>query len=161
MNEDNLPQYNFDYFDWILIRIIRKYYPDLKNKKELSLLSYIGWTMKDFNSLAALAIEVQLRMTENPTLGESNIYKPTTIAPPANLLLPEEYKDILSNLIGTKIVEQKIILTKYGSPPEQRLEKEEYLAFTNEDMTNEILGNSEVLDLASHHFISSMDVDTY
>lgn len=98
-------------------------------------------------------------MTLNPTLGESNDYKPAYTAPPANLLLPEEYKDILSHLIGTKIIEQKIILTEYGLPPRQRLENEEYLVFTNENMTDEILENSEALDLAVHHFVSSMDVE--
>jgi hypothetical protein len=65
--DDDLPHYNFDYYDWILLRIIRKYYPDLKNEKELSLLICIGWTMKDFDWTVALALEVQARMTKNPT----------------------------------------------------------------------------------------------
>ena len=36
MNEDNSPYYNFN---WVLLRIIGEYYPDLKDKKELSLLA--------------------------------------------------------------------------------------------------------------------------
>jgi len=157
MNEDDLSCYNFDYDDWILIKIIRKYYPDLKNKKELSLLACIGWTMKDLGSLAALAMEVETRMTEkNPIWEDPHGYKIVGAAPTAYLLPPEEYIDILSHLISRKIVEQKIIPTKYGLPPRQRLENGEYLVFTNEYMTDEILGNSEALDFACHYFVSSM-----
>jgi hypothetical protein len=148
MNDDNLPYYNFDYCDWTVIRIIRKYYPFLK-KEEMNLLARVAWTMKDFNWSVAPALEVESRMTENPILEESDI----DAAPPANLLLPREYKDILSHLIGTKILQQEIIPTKYGSPPTERLENEEYLVFTNNDMINEILRNSEALDLAVQYFV--------
>jgi hypothetical protein len=155
--DDDLPHYNFDYYDWILLRIIRKYYPDLKNEKELSLLICIGWTMKDFDWTVALALEVQARMTKNPTLGESNDYEPGYTTSRTNLLLPQEYIDILSHLISAKIVQQQVILTKYGSHPRQRLEYDEYLMFTNKDMTNEILANSEALDFAARYFVTLMD----
>jgi hypothetical protein len=155
MNEDNLPYDNFNYFDRILIRIIRKYYPDLKNKKELNLLACIGETMKDSDWMVAYAPEVETRMTLNPTWEESNDYKLGHEGLPENLLLPDEYKDILSHLIRIKIVRQKMLFTTYGSPPGELLKYEEYLEFTNENMTNEILGNSEALDQARQYFVSS------
>jgi hypothetical protein len=135
-----------------------KCYPALKDEKELSLLACIAWTMKDFDWHIAPAEEVQARKTKNLSLEESDSYKLVDAAPPKNLLPLDEYNDILSRLISTKILEQKIIPTKNGSPSGERLENEEYLVFTNDDMTNEILRNSEVLDLAIQDFLSSMDV---
>jgi hypothetical protein len=56
---------NFDYYDRIVIRIIKKHYPDLSNQKELQLLAGLSCTMKDFNWTVADAIEVEARMTQN------------------------------------------------------------------------------------------------
>lgn len=112
MNEDNSPYYNFNYYDWVLIRIIGEYYPDLKDKKkELSLLARVAWTLKDFNWHVALAEEVQARMIVNRSLQEPDGYKLVHAAPPENLLSLDEYKDILFHLISTKVLQLKIILS--------------------------------------------------
>ena len=140
---------NFDYYDRIVIRIIKKHYPDLSNQKELQLLAGLGCTMKDFNWTVADAIEVEARMTQNlprlefnddDKLGDKEIQKK---------LRPYEYKDILSNLISKNIVQEKMLFTTYGSPPDTLIKYEHYLAFTNEDMTDEILANSEALEHAA------------
>ena len=154
MNEDNLPCFNFDYHDWVIIRIIRKYYPHLKNKKELSLLACIAWTMKDFDWSVADDTEVEARMTENLILEETNGSKSEDTTTSTRLLQPEEYKEILSHLISEKIVHQKMLLTRYGFYPREKLQNDEYLVFTNNDMTNEILRNSEILDLMMQEYIS-------
>ena len=59
-----------------------------------------------------------------------------------NKLLPDEYKDILSNLISKNIVQEKTLETTYGGPPNTYIANDQYLTFTNEDMTNEILANT-------------------
>ncbi|HZA07101.1 MAG TPA: hypothetical protein VE619_05295 [Nitrososphaeraceae archaeon] len=41
----------------------------------------------------------------------------------------------------------------YGSPTEELIKYEQYLAFTNEDMTDEILRNSEGLEYAAKFFV--------
>ena len=134
MNDDNLP-HNFDDLDLTITRIIRKYYPFFKDEKETKLVVCIACTMKDFDWSVAPASEVEARMTENPILEV-----PDSAAEP-NLLLPKEYKQILSQLISTKIVQQEIIPTKYGSPTGERTANEKYLVFANDDMTKEILRN--------------------
>ena len=63
-------------------------------------------------------------------------------------LLPDGYKDILSNLISKSIVQEKTLETTYGSPPETLIKYDQYLAFANEDMTYEILANTEALEQA-------------
>lgn len=35
------------------------------------------------------------------------------------LLLPDQYKEILAHLINIKIVQEKMLFTTYGSPPEE------------------------------------------
>ncbi len=90
--------------------------------------------MKDFDSTEAYAIEVEARMTENlPPWLESDQEKIQ------NKLLPYEYKDILSNLINKNIVQEKTLETTYGDSSKRY---DQYLTFTNEDMTNEILANT-------------------
>jgi hypothetical protein len=37
---------------------------------------------------------------------------------PEKLLLPDQYKEILSHLISIKIVQEKMLFTIYGSPKE-------------------------------------------
>ena len=137
---------NFDYFDRILIRTIKKYYPDL-NERELNLLACIDGTMKDSDWSVADAGEVEARMTLNLPWLEPNDYK-LSHKQIQNKLLPDEYKDILSNLISKNIVQEKTLETTYGSPPETLIKYDRYLAFTNEDMTHEILANSEALEQA-------------
>jgi hypothetical protein len=144
---------NFDYSDRILIRIIKKHYPDLRNEKELKLLLCIGWTMKDLDWTVADAPEVEARMTLNPPWLEPDDYKPS-LKEIQKKLRPYEYKDILSNLISKNIVQEKMLFTTYGSPP-NTLKYDRYLAFTNEDMTHEILANSEVLECATKSFTRS------
>ncbi len=113
--------------------IVEKYYPDL-SERELELLVCLGWTMKDFNMTEAYSIEVEARMTENlPLWLESDQEKIQ------NKLLPDEYKDILSNLISKNIVQEKTLETIYG---DSSIRSDQYLTFTNEDMTNEILANT-------------------
>ena len=107
MNEDDTSYPNFLYADWILIKIIREYYPHIKDKKLLSLLACIAWTMKDFNWHVAFADEVQARMTENPNSGELD-GEELVNAPSSEGLLPlDEYKNILSHLIEDKICTTK------------------------------------------------------
>ena len=155
MNEDDTLYFNFDYDDWVLVRIIREYYPHIEDKKVLSILACIAWTMKDFNWHVALSEEVQTRMTENPSSGEPDGDELVNAGPSENLLPLNEYNDILSHLIGTKILQQKIIPTKVGSPPGERLENDEYLVFSNDDLTDEILRNSEIFDLAIQDVLSN------
>ena len=117
--------------------IIKKYYPDLRSEKELELLVCLGWTMKDLSSTEAYAIEVEARTTENlPPWLESDQEKIQ------NKLLPDEYKNILSNLISKNIVQEKTLETIYGGPPNTYIKNDQYLTFTNEDMTNEVLANT-------------------
>jgi hypothetical protein len=141
MNEDDLQYHNFDPYDWAETKIIRKYYPHLKNRKVLHLLACIAWTMKDLGWSVALAIEVAARMTGDLIFEESNGSKSVNVTTSTKLLQPDEYKNILSHLIGEKIVRQKIIPTKFGSPPRERLQDLEYLEFTNHDLTEEIWRN--------------------
>ena len=131
---------NFDYYDRILIRIIKKHYPDLRNEKELNLLLCIGWTMKDLNWTVADAPEVEDRMTLNLLWLEPDDHQPSH-KEIQKKLRPYEYKDILSNLISKNIVQEKMLFTTYGSPPNTLIKYDRYLAFTNEDMTHEILAN--------------------
>jgi hypothetical protein len=154
MDEHNFSYNNFDYSDIILIRIIRKYYPDLKNERELNLLSCIGWTMKDSDWTVADAREVEARMTINPTRLESDDYKlGHKELPEKLLLLPDQYKEILAHLISINIVQEKMLFTTYGTPPGELIKYEQYLAFTNEHMTDEILGNTEALEYAAKFFV--------
>jgi hypothetical protein len=139
---------NFDYYDIILIRIIKKHYPNLRNEKELKLLLCIGWTMKDLNWTVADAPEVEARMTLNLPWLEPDDHKPSH-KEIQKKLRPYEYKDILSNLISKNIVQEKMLFTTYGSPPNTLIKYDQYLAFTNEDMTHEILANSEALEYAT------------
>src|SRR5215831_5023408 len=104
MNGDNLLRDSFDPCDWTVIKIIGKYYPHLKNRKELSLLTCIARTMKDCDWSVAEAQEVQLRMTENLIFEGSDGCELVDAAAPANLLQPYEYNEILSHLISAKIV---------------------------------------------------------
>ena len=140
--ENSSPSDNFDY-DRILIRIIKKYYPDLGSEKELKLLACIGGTMKDFDWTLADPQEVEARMTLNLPWLEHNDYSHKLIQ---GRLLPPEYKDILSNLISKNILQEKTLETTYGSAPNTLIEYDQYLAFTNEDMTHELLANSEGLE---------------
>ena len=140
---------NFDYYDRIVIRIIKKHYPDLSNQKELQLLAGLGCTMKDFNWTVADAIEVEARMTQNLPILEFNDDDKLGDKEIERKLVPNEYKDILSNLISKNIVQEKMLFTTYGSPPHTLIKYEHYLAFTNEDMTDEILANSEALEHAA------------
>ncbi len=92
--------------------------------------------MKDLNH-EAYAIEVEARMTENlPPWLECDQEKIQ------NKLLLDEYKDILSNLISKKIVQEKSLKTTYGIPPDTYIQNDQYLTFTNEDLTNGILANT-------------------
>jgi hypothetical protein len=141
---------NFDY-DRILIRIITRYYPDLGSERELKLLTCLGWTMKDFDWAAADALEVEARMTLNLPWLESNDYKPSH-KQIENRLQSDEYKDIVSDLISKNIVQEKMLPTTYGRPPETLIKYDHYLAFTNDDMTHEILANSEGLEQAVRFF---------
>ncbi len=134
--------------DRILSRIIKKYYPDL-SERELKLLACIDGTMTDCNWSVADAGEVEARMTWL----EPNDYKPSH-KQLQNKLLPDEYKDILSNLISKNIVQEKTLETTYGSPPETLTKYDQYLAFTNEDMTREI-ANSEASEQAFFENISN------
>jgi hypothetical protein len=78
------------------------------------------------------ASEVQARMTDKPILEEPYCYEMMSVV---------EYNQILSHLISTKVVQQKIIPTKYGFPSTEWIKNDKYLAFTNTDMTKEILRN--------------------
>ena len=49
-------------------------------------------------------------------------------------------------MISKNIVQEKTLETTYGSTPETLIKYDQYLAFTNEDMTHEILANTEPLD---------------
>jgi hypothetical protein len=100
--------------------------------------------MKDFNWTVADAPEVEAGMTLNLPWLELNDYKPCH-KQLQNKLLPDEYKDILSNLISKNIVQEKTLETTYGSPPETLIKYDQYLAFTNEDTTREI-AKSEALE---------------
>ena len=95
--ENSSPPDNFDYDG--------KCYPDL-SKRELKLLVCIDGTMKDFNWTVADALEVEARMTLNLSWLESNDYKPSH-EQIRNKLLPDEYKNILSNLISKNIYKKK------------------------------------------------------
>lgn len=148
---------NFDYYDKILIRIIKKYYPDLRNEKELELLSCVGWTMKDTGWTVSYAPEVETRMTLNlPLLELEPDYRPTQEEIRKKLTL-YEYEDILSNLIGKGIVREKMLFTAYGSLPDTLIKYDRYLTFTNEDIINEILANSEALEYATKSFIDMLN----
>jgi hypothetical protein len=153
--ENGSPSDNFDY-DRILIRIIKKYYPDLGSEKELKLLTCIGWTMKDFDWAMADAPEVEARMTLNLPWLEHNDYKASHKLTQSRLP-PDEYKDILSNLISKNILQEKTLETTYGSAPNTLIEYEQYLAFTNEDMTHELLANSEGLEQAVKIFENKLN----
>jgi hypothetical protein len=137
--EDSSPSDN--YSDRILIRIIKKYHPDLGSERELKLLACIGWTMKDFDWAVADAPEVEARMTLNLPWLEPNDCK-LSHKVIQNRLSPDEYEDILSNLISKKIVQEKTLDTTYGSPPNTLIKYDQYLAFRNKDMTHEILASS-------------------
>jgi hypothetical protein len=147
---------NFDYYDRILIRIIKKHYPDLRNEKELKLLLCIGWTMKDLDWTVADAPEVEARMTLNLAWLEPDDHKPSH-KEIRKKLRPYEYKDILSILISKNIVQEKMLLTTYGSPPNTLIKYDRFLAFTNEDMTHEILANTEALEYESKSFIDRLN----
>jgi len=153
--ENGSPSDNFDY-DRILIRIIKKYYPDLGSEKELKLLACIDGTMKDFDWTVADAPEVEARVTLNLPWLEPNDYKPSH-KQIQNRFSPDEYKDILSNLISKNIVQEKTLETTYGSVPNTLIEYDQYLAFTNEDMTHELLANSEALKQAVRIFESKLN----
>jgi hypothetical protein len=153
--ENGSPSDNLDH-DRILIRIIKKYYPDLGSKKELKLLTCIGWTMKDFNWAVADAPEIEARMTLNLPWLEPNNYKPSH-KQIQNRFPPDEYKDILSNLISKNILQEKTLETTYGSAPNTLIEYDQYLAFTNEDMTHELLANSEGLEQAVKIFENKLN----
>ena len=127
--------------DRMLIRIIKKYYPDLGSESELNLLACICGTMKDFDWSVADAGEVEARITLNLPWLEPNDYKPSP-KQIQNRCPPDEYKDILSNFISKSIVQEKTLETTYGSPPKTLIKNDQYLSFTNEDMTREILANS-------------------
>ena len=141
MKEDNLNQHDFNYYDQAVIKIIRKYYPQLKDKKELNLLTCVAWTMKDFDWSVADAPEVEARMTDNLILEKLNGSKLVDVTTSTKLLQPHEYKQILLGLISENIVQQKTLPTRYGFPPQEWYQNNEYLAFINSDMTNEILLN--------------------
>ena len=111
-----------------------------------------GWTMKDFDWTVADAREVEARMTLNLPWLEPNDYKPSH-----KVLLPDEFKDILSHLISMNIVQEKMLFTTYGTPPGGLIKYEQYLAFANEDMTHEILANSEMLEQALKIFIHRLN----
>lgn len=142
MNEDNLQNHNFNSHGLTVIEIIGKYYPHIKDEKELSLLECIADTMKDFGWSVADAPEVKARMTEDPMLEESNYFKYVDAVTSRKLLQPDEYKHILSHLINKKIVQLEIIPTIFGSPHGERLEDYEYLKFINHNIINEIWRNA-------------------
>jgi len=147
--------HGIDCDDMILIRIIRKYYPNL-SEIELKLLACIGGTMKDFGWTAAYAIEVEARMTLNlPWLAPDDYELSYTQM--QNQLLPDEYKYVLSILIGKNIVQQKTLETTQGTTPNISIEYDQYLTFTNEDMTHEILANSEALERAVNIFMNKLN----
>jgi len=98
---------------------------------------------------SADAIEVEARMTQNLPILEFNDDDKLGDKEIKIKLVPNEYKDILSNLISKNIVQEKMLFTTYGSPPDTLIKYEHYLAFTNEDMTDEILANSEALEHAA------------
>jgi hypothetical protein len=60
-------------------------------------------------------------------------------------------------LISKNILQEKTLETTYGSAPNTLIEYEQYLAFTNEDMTHELLANSEGLEQAVKIFENKLN----
>lgn len=149
--EDNSPLDNFDYYDSILIRIIKKYYPDL-SEKEMRLAVCLCGTMNDFRSDVVDAREVEARMTINQLWLEYIDFLKPSYKKIQNRFLPTEYKDFLSNLISNNIIREEWLFTPCGSAPGDLIKYEQFLTFVNEDMTNEILVNSEALEDAAEVF---------
>jgi hypothetical protein len=112
--------------------------------------------MKDFNWAVADAPEIEARMTLNLPWLEPNNYKPSH-KQIQNRFPPDEYKDILSNLISKNIVQEKTLETTYGSSPNTLIRYDQYLAFTNEDMTHELLENSVGLEQAVKIFENTLN----
>jgi hypothetical protein len=95
-------------------------------------------------------------MTLNLPWLEPNNYKPSH-KQIQNRFPPDEYKDILSNLISKNILQEETLETTYGSAPNTLIEYDQYLAFTNEDMTYEILANTEGLEHAVKIFENKLN----